>query len=121
MSDIHALSGAYAVDALDDIERAGFERHLATCPECQEEVASVREATAALADDVQAAPPPELRAAVLAGITNEGCQATDTQEGVAGLGQMIATDADLAQDLAQSPGRPRGMFGTGSVTAKNRF
>ena len=29
MSDIHALSGAYAVDALDDIERAQFERHLA--------------------------------------------------------------------------------------------
>ena len=31
MSEIHALSGAYAVDALDDIERAQFERHLATC------------------------------------------------------------------------------------------
>ena len=31
MSDIHALSGAYAVDALDDIERASFERHLAGC------------------------------------------------------------------------------------------
>ena len=29
MSDIHALSGAYAVDALDDVERAEFERHLA--------------------------------------------------------------------------------------------
>jgi anti-sigma factor RsiW len=39
MSDIHALSGAYAVDAVDDIERASFERHLASCPTCRAEVA----------------------------------------------------------------------------------
>ena len=32
MSDIHALSGAYAVDALDDVERAQFEQHLAGVP-----------------------------------------------------------------------------------------
>jgi anti-sigma-K factor RskA len=69
MSDIHALSGAYAVDALDDVERAGFERHLAGCDTCQAEVASLREATAAMSDDVALAPPPELRAAVLDGIT----------------------------------------------------
>lgn len=68
MSDIHALSGAYAVDALDDVERVGFERHLAECAECRAEVASLREAAAALADDVAVAPPPELREAVLAGI-----------------------------------------------------
>ena len=42
MSDIHALSGAYAVDALDDIERAQFERHLAECPACRSEVDSLR-------------------------------------------------------------------------------
>ena len=65
MSDIHALSGAYAVDALDELERVGFERHLAGCATCQAEVASLREATAALADDVAFAPPPELRASVL--------------------------------------------------------
>ena len=39
MSDIHALSGAYAVDALDDLERAAFERHLADCADCRAEVA----------------------------------------------------------------------------------
>ena len=69
MSDIHALSGAYAVDALDDVERAGFERHLTDCAACRAEVASLREAAAALADDIAIAPPPELRAAVLDGIT----------------------------------------------------
>lgn len=69
MSDIHALSGAYAVDALDDHERAHFERHLAECADCQAEVASMREASATLADATSVAPPPALRDAVLAGIS----------------------------------------------------
>ncbi len=42
MTDVHALSGAYAVDALDDLERAHFERHLADCADCQAEVASLQ-------------------------------------------------------------------------------
>lgn len=54
MSDIHALSGAYAVDALDDLERAGFERHLAICDSCREEVSSLQEAASLMVD---AAPP----------------------------------------------------------------
>ncbi len=69
MSDIHALSGAYAVDAVDDIERASFERHLATCSTCRAEVASLREASALLADAATTSPPPALRDAVLSGIT----------------------------------------------------
>ncbi len=69
MSDIHALSGAYAVDAVDDIERASFERHLASCPTCRAEVASLREASALLADAATTTPPPELRDAVLSDIT----------------------------------------------------
>ena len=68
MNDIHALSGAYAVDALDEIERARFERHLAGCAECQGEVASLREAAATLAENTAVAPPEYLRARVLAGI-----------------------------------------------------
>ena len=67
---LHALSGAYAVDALDDAERAAFERHLAQCVDCQQEVASLREATALMADEAALTPPPELRASVLAGIKN---------------------------------------------------
>lgn len=66
--DIHALSGAYAVDALDDIERAQFERHLADCPACRSEVASLREASALMAETVAEEPPAELRDRVLAGI-----------------------------------------------------
>jgi anti-sigma-K factor RskA len=68
MNDVHALSGAYAVDALDDLERAKFERHLTECLDCQHEVASLREASALLADTAAVTPPPALRDSVLAGI-----------------------------------------------------
>ena len=68
--DIHALSGAYAVDALDDIERAQFERHLAECAACRAEVESLQEAASLLAETTMAAPSTELRDRVLAGITN---------------------------------------------------
>jgi anti-sigma-K factor RskA len=69
MSEIHALSGAYAVDALDEHERAQFERHLAECADCRAEVDSLRGAAASLADATEVAPPPQLRADVLAAIT----------------------------------------------------
>lgn len=66
--DIHALSGAYAVDALDSQEREAFERHLAECDDCQAEVDSLREAASSMADGVALTPPPHLRAAVLGNI-----------------------------------------------------
>ncbi|MEU6136072.1 anti-sigma factor [Nocardioides sp. NPDC047086] len=66
--DIHALSGAYAVDALDDIERARFEEHLAVCADCRDEVASLRESAWELGGLTDTAPPPELRDRLLAGI-----------------------------------------------------
>ena len=69
MSDIHALVGAYAVDALDDLERAAFERHLADCPDCRAEVASLREAAGLIAETTATEPPPALRDRVLAGIS----------------------------------------------------
>lgn len=67
-SDIHALVGAYAVDAVDDLERAAFERHLEECAACRAEVAGLREAAGLLTETTTAEPSPELRAAVLAGI-----------------------------------------------------
>ncbi len=66
--DIHALSGAYAVDAVDDIERAMFERHLAQCASCRAEVDSLREAGALIAETSAVTPPEALRGRVLAGI-----------------------------------------------------
>jgi anti-sigma factor RsiW len=68
MSDIHALVGAYAIDALDDLERAAFERHLAECPACQSEVAGLREASAMIGSTVPVQPSAGLRDRVLADI-----------------------------------------------------
>ncbi len=68
MSDIHALSGAYAVDALDEDERTQFEQHLEVCPECRAEVQSFSETAALLAETGAETPPPSLRDSVLSGI-----------------------------------------------------
>ena len=46
--EVHTLSGAYALDALTEIERAGFARHLAECAVCATEVAEFRETAARL-------------------------------------------------------------------------
>jgi anti-sigma factor RsiW len=62
----HDLLGAYAVDALDDLERRAFERHLAGCAECARELPGLL-ATAAAIGAAEAAPPPgALRERVLA-------------------------------------------------------
>ncbi|MET8846049.1 anti-sigma factor [Amycolatopsis sp. NPDC004625] len=47
-ADAHLLAGAYALDAVDDLERAAFTRHLGECPSCAEEVAGFRETAALL-------------------------------------------------------------------------
>jgi anti-sigma-K factor RskA len=63
--DIHALAGAYALDALTEIERASFDRHAAECDVCAIEVAELQETTAKMADATWSVPPPRLRRAVL--------------------------------------------------------
>jgi anti-sigma-K factor RskA len=63
--DVHGLVGAYLLHALDPDERADVEAHLAACPDCREEVDSLRVATACLADEVAETPPPSLRAKVM--------------------------------------------------------
>ena len=65
MSDIHALVGAYAIDALEPSERTSFEEHLATCADCRAEVQSLREAAALLAETSAVEPPPALRERLL--------------------------------------------------------
>jgi anti-sigma-K factor RskA len=62
--DIHTLSGAYVLDAIDPDERAAFEEHLAECEACRDEVAALQTAAVALAPSE--APPVALRAKVLA-------------------------------------------------------
>lgn len=61
----HDLVGAYALHALDDIERAKFERHLDTCSQCRTDLMELRQATAAMAAGQAAQPPAHLREDVL--------------------------------------------------------
>lgn len=65
MNDVHTLAGAYALNAIDDLDRARFDRHLAECPACAAEVAELTETVAAFAEAVAEAPPAAMRAAVL--------------------------------------------------------
>jgi anti-sigma-K factor RskA len=70
MSDeLNVLAGAYALDALDDDERAVFEEHLQTCERCTDEVAGMRLTAAELSRTTETAPPPQLRGEVLAAIS----------------------------------------------------
>jgi len=62
----HNLAGAYAMDAISPEDRARFERHLARCAECAQEIASLREATARLATATAQTPPPGLKERVMA-------------------------------------------------------
>ena len=64
--DRHALSGVYALDALDTAaEAARFERHLSRCQACASEVRGFRDTATRLALAVAGAPPPALRTAVM--------------------------------------------------------
>ena len=64
-SDPHTLAGAYAMDAVPEPDRSRFERHLARCESCRQEVRGLREATAALAAATAVRPPAALRDTVL--------------------------------------------------------
>ena len=62
--EVHALTGAYACDALGPEDRAAFEQHLAVCPTCVQEVAELRETVAMLGVAAAEEPPERLKAAV---------------------------------------------------------
>ncbi|GDY32191.1 anti-sigma factor [Gandjariella thermophila] len=67
--DAHTLTGAYALDALDEPERRLFEQHLAACPACAQEVDELRATAARLGAAVATRPPEALRDRVLATVT----------------------------------------------------
>jgi anti-sigma-K factor RskA len=58
---LHALVGAYAMDAVSEHERARFERHLRGCEQCRDDLRGLREATARLALGAAVPPRPGLR------------------------------------------------------------
>ena len=67
-ADLHHLAAAYALDALDEGERAEFEAHYPTCEICRQEVEQFRETAGQLADASATTPPASLERSVMAAI-----------------------------------------------------
>ncbi|MFG2307818.1 anti-sigma factor domain-containing protein [Streptomyces sp. NPDC048566] len=67
--DLHTLTGAYALHALDDDERELFERHAEDCESCAQEVRELTAAAARLGMAVTETPAPALKENVLRSIT----------------------------------------------------
>ncbi|MCK1818629.1 anti-sigma factor [Streptomyces sp. XM83C] len=66
--DPHSLAAPYALDALEPGERERFEKHLARCERCAEEVRALAEDAVRLAWSTAAPAPPALRDRVLAAV-----------------------------------------------------
>jgi anti-sigma-K factor RskA len=65
--DVHDLTAAYALDALDPHEAEAYEEHLGQCDDCRVQLAELQETATALAfGTVAPAPPPRLRESILA-------------------------------------------------------
>jgi anti-sigma-K factor RskA len=64
--EVHALTAAYALDALDEIDERDYETHLRGCDRCRAELADFTETATMLAYALDApAPPAELRERIL--------------------------------------------------------
>ena len=70
--ELHDLVAAYALDALDDDERAEFERHLSECDRCRAQLGELQETAAALAFAESREPPPALRERILEAARENG-------------------------------------------------
>jgi anti-sigma factor RsiW len=66
--DLHTLTGAYAVGALEEGEAREFRRHLTRCEACDQEVRELRETAARLALAVAEVPPAAMRERVMAAL-----------------------------------------------------
>jgi anti-sigma-K factor RskA len=65
-TDLHTLSGAFALDALSPVEAEQFRRHLEACPACRQEVHELQQVAATMGTAEATAPPASLKAKVLA-------------------------------------------------------
>ncbi|NEA43456.1 zf-HC2 domain-containing protein, partial [Streptomyces sp. SID11385] len=69
-ADSHLLTGAYALHALEPAEQAAFERHMAHCEACAQEVREFTETATKLGLAAAVNPPPGFKDAVMARIAD---------------------------------------------------
>ncbi|WP_068263109.1 anti-sigma factor [Janibacter limosus] len=105
--DLHSLSGAYALDALSDQERADFEVHLGRCETCRDEVDSLRAVPPLLAETVAFAPPPALRADIMAAIRTTRQDPPVVEEPVSSEPVLAETGTEAPSETTVVPLRRR--------------
>ena len=106
---IHELTAGYALDALDPEEREEYERHLADCARCQEELAAFWEVTGALALASDGpAPPPGLRERIL-----EAARAEPQTVGRS----TLSLDTVVSLDTARRRRRPQVLTAVAAIAA----
>lgn len=64
--DVHHLAAAYALDAIDERERAAFEAHYGTCEVCRTDVLAFRDTIAQVASSLTVPAPTSLKNRVMA-------------------------------------------------------
>lgn len=110
-NDVHDLAAPYALDAVDEQERAEFERHLAGCAECRALVAELTDAAVDLSAGLEEAPPEHLRERVLAQAAAEprGADPEVTSLAQARADRERTTTGDAAPEPRSGAGhrRPR--------------
>lgn len=84
-SDVRDLLGAYALDAVDDLDRRAVDRLVASDPEAARELAGLTATAALLGSAVAAPPPPGLRDSVLREIARTPQLAAAPTAGAAGV------------------------------------
>ncbi|MFI5612908.1 anti-sigma factor domain-containing protein [Amycolatopsis sp. NPDC051903] len=120
--DMHTLTGAYALDALSDTERAQFQRHLEQCEACAQEVRELRATAGRLGAAMADEPPAALRERVLAEMraTRQLPPRSRPEPGERSRGRrrwpLITTAAAAVVGLALA-----GVFGGIAVTTQGRL
>lgn len=83
-TDLHMLTGAYALDALDTDEHTSFEAHISSCDSCAEEVSGLRATAAMLGMAAAVSPDAGLRRRLVAQVraTRQLPPLPDTGDGI---------------------------------------
>ncbi len=88
-TDLHMLTGAYALDALDPDERSSFQGHMASCESCREEVAGLQATGAMLGLAAAVAPDDAFGRRVMAQVRTTRQQPPLTEAGGAVLPMVL--------------------------------
>lgn len=101
--DYQEMLAPAALDALEENERRTFEAHLAECDDCRAELGELRDAAASLIYSIApaAAPAPELRARVLAGIKAQTPDTPAPENGASTSSNVVSFDAEARRRSAR--------------------